>query len=125
MHKEIILIDPALNTAKELYEYLGENNLFGDNELNKSEFYISVPNTLNKNVLLDTLGNLTYEYKYGRTAGILQEYVKQVPFNKSNLHPDVIDMLKEKTPLIFKLITDFNRTNNKTEFIRNNNLVIL
>lgn len=125
MHKEITLIDPALNTAKELYEYLSENNLFGDNELNKSEFYISVPNTLNKNVSIDALGNFTYEYKYGRTAGIIQEYVKQVTFNKSNLHPEVINMLKEKTPLIYKLITDFNQINSKTEFIRNNNLVIL
>ena len=125
MHKEITLIDPALNTAKELYEYLSGNNLFGDNELNNSEFYISVPNVLNKNVKLDSLNNFTYEYKYGRNAGIIQEYVKQVPFNKTNLHPDVIDMLKEKTPLIFKLITDFNQTNSKTEFIRNNNLVIL
>ncbi|MBK7500679.1 MAG: aspartate/glutamate racemase family protein [Ignavibacteriales bacterium] len=125
MHREITLIDPALNTAKELYEYLGENNLFGDNELNKSEFYISVPNVQNKNIKLDSLGNFSYEYKYGRTAGIIQEYVKQVPFNKSNLHPDVIDMLREKTPLIFKLITDFNQTNSKTEFIRSNNLVIL
>ncbi len=125
MDKEITLIDPALNTAKELYEYLSVNNLFGDNELNNSEFYISVPNVLNKNVKLDRLGNFTYEYKYERTAGIIQEYVKQVPFNKTNLHPDVIDMLKEKTPLIFKLITDFNQTNSKTEFIRSNNLVIL
>ncbi|MBK7631985.1 MAG: aspartate/glutamate racemase family protein [Ignavibacteriales bacterium] len=125
MHKEIKLIDPALNTAKELYEYLRENNLFGDNELNNSEFYISVPNVQNKNIKLDSLGNFTYEYKYGRTAGIIHEYVKQVPFNKSNLHPDVIDMLKEKTPLIFKLITDFNQTNSKAEFIRSNNLVIL
>ena len=125
MHKEITLIDPALNTAKELYEYLSKNNLFGDETLDKSEFYISVPNVLNKKVKLDSLGNFTYEYKYGRTAGILQEYVKQVPFNKSNLHPDVIEMLKEKTPLIFKLITDFDQTNSKTEFIRSNNLVIL
>ena len=125
MHREITLIDPALNTAKELYEYLGENNLFGNNELNKSEFYISVPNVQDKNIKLDSLGNFTYEYKYGRTAGIIQEYVKQVPFNKSNLHPDVIDMLREKTPLIFKLITNFNQTNSKTEFIRSNNLVIL
>jgi glutamate racemase len=125
VHREITLIDPALNTAKELYEYLSANNLFCDNELNNSEFYISVPNVLNKNVKLDSLDNFTYEYKYGRTAGIIQEYVKQVPFNKSNLHPDVIDMLKEKTPLIFKLITDFNQTNSKTEFIRSNNLVIL
>jgi len=125
MYKEITLIDPALNTAKELYEYLGENNLFGDNELNKSEFYISVPNTLNKNVLLDSLGNFTYEYKYGRNAGLIQEYVKQVPFNQTNLHHDVIMMLKEKTPLVYKLITDFNQTNNKTEFLRIKNLVIL
>jgi len=125
MHREITLIDPALNTAKELYEYLSKNNLFGDNELNNSEFYISVPNVQDKNIKLDSLGNFSYEYKYGRTAGIIQEYVKQVPFNKSNLHPDVIDMLREKTPLIFKLITDFNQTNSKTEFIRSNNLVIL
>lgn len=125
MHKEITLIDPALNTAKELYEYLGQNNLLGDNDLNESEFYISVPNVQNKNVKIDSLGNFTYEYKYGRTTGIIQEYVKQVPFNNSNLHPDVINMLKEKTPLVFKLITDFNQTNSKTEFLRNNNLVIL
>ena len=125
MHREITLIDPAINTAKELYDYLNSNNLFGDNELNKSEFYISVPNVQNKNIKIDSLGNFTYEYKYGRTAGIIQEYVKQVPFNRTNLHPDVIKMLKEKTPLIFKLITDFNQTNSKTEFIRNNNLVIL
>ena len=125
MHKEITLIDPALNTAKELYEYLSKNNLFGDNELNNSEFYISVPNIQNKNIKLDSLGNFTYKYKYGRTAGIFQEYVKQVPFNNLNLHSDVIDMLKEKTPLIFKLITDFNQSNSKTEFIRSKNLVIL
>ncbi len=125
MHKKIALIDPAINTAKELYDYLNTNDMFGSEDLNKSEFYISVPNALNKNVLLDTLGNFTYEYKYGRNAGSIQEYVKQVPFNKTNLHPDVIKMLKEKTPLIYKLITDFNQTNSKTEFIRINNLVIL
>lgn len=125
MNEEIILIDPAINTAKELYDYLNSNNLFGENNLTSSEFYISVPNTSNKNVLLDSLGNFTYEYKYGRTAGILQEYVKQVPFNKTNLHPDVIKMLKEKTPLVYKLISDFNQTNTKTEFLRIKNLVIL
>lgn len=125
MNKEIVLIDPALNTAKELYEYLSKNDLFGDNELSKSEFYISVPNVQNKNIKLDSLGNFTFEYKYGRNAGSIQEYVKQVPFNKTNLHPDVIKMLKEKTPLVYKLITDFNQTNNKTEFLRIKNLVIL
>lgn len=125
MKEEIFLIDPAINTAKELYDYLNSNNLFGENNLTSSEFYISVPNTINKNVLLDSLGNFTYEYKYGRNAGSIQEYVKQVPFNKTNLHPDVIKMLKEKTPLVYKLISDFNQTNSKTEFLRIKNLVIL
>jgi glutamate racemase len=125
MHKKITLIDPAINTAKEVYSYLKENQMFNNSSLDKSEFYISVPNTLNKNVLLDSLGNFTYEYKYGRVAGSIQEYVKQVPFSKINLHPDVIKMLKEKTPLIFKLITGFNQMNSKTEYLRNNNIVIL
>jgi glutamate racemase len=124
MHKEITLIDPALNTAKELYKYLNENNLFANETLNKSEFYISVPNVRNKNIELDSLGNFTYEYKYGREAGIIQEYVKQVPFSKSNLHPDVVTMLKEKTPHLYKLITDFNQRNSKTEFLRTSGLVL-
>lgn len=125
MHQQIELIDPAVNTAKELYDYLNSENLFGENDLSDSEFYISVPNVLNNNVKLDSLGNFTYEYKYGRNAGEIQEYVKQVPFNKSNLHPDVIKMLMEKTPLIFKLIKNFNHSNSKTEFIRINNLIII
>lgn len=125
MHQRIELIDPAINTAKELYDYLNNENLFGENNLTDSEFYISVPNVLNNNVNLDSLGNFSYEYKYGRNAGEIQEYVKQVPFNKSNLHPDVIKMLKEKTPLIFNLITGFNQINSKTDFIRINNLIIL
>lgn len=125
MNENIILIDPAINTAKELYLHLKQNDLFGNNDLKKSEFYISVPNVQNKNIKLDSLGNFSYEYKYGRTAGDIQEYVKQVPFNKTNLHPDVIIMLKEKTPLIFNLIKDFNQQNEKTNLIRSNNLIIL
>ena len=109
MNPEIVLIDPAVNTAKELYEYLNANNLWGNSNLSQSEFYISVPNTLNKNVKLDSLKNFTYDYKYSRNANEIQEYVKQVPFSKSNLHPDVIKMLKDKTPLVYKLIQEFDQ----------------
>lgn len=91
----------------------------------KSEFYISVPNVLNENVKTESAGNFTYEYKYGRDAGNIQQYVKRVPFNKSNLHPDVIEMLREKTPLIYKMITDFNQKNEKTKYLRENNLGLL
>ncbi len=125
MNKEITLIDPAINTAKELFEYLKENELFNSSSLEESEFYISVPNVLNETVQLDDAGNFTYNYKYGRNAGEIQEYVKRVPFNKSNLNPDVLEMLKEKTPLIYKLISVFNNKNKKTEFLRINNLGLL
>ncbi|MEO8232310.1 MAG: hypothetical protein ABI638_08500 [Ignavibacteriota bacterium] len=122
MFKEIMLIDPAINTAKELYNYLNKSNLFGENNINNSEFYISVPNTLSKDVKLDSLNNFTYEYKYGRTAGVIREYVKQVPFNKSNLHPEGVKMLKDKTPFIYKMIIDFDQKNEKTKFLRTNAL---
>lgn len=125
MNEDIILIDPAENTAKELYEFLKENDLFNNSSMDKSEFYISVPNILNENVKTESAGNFTYEYKYGRDAGNIQQYVKRVPFNKSNLHPDVIEMLKEKTPLIYQLIIDFNQKNEKTIYLRENNLGLL
>ena len=125
MNEDITLIDPAENTAKELYEFLKENDLFNNSSIDKSEFYISVPNILNENVKTESAGNFTYEYKYGRDAGNIQQYVKRVPFNKSNLHPDVIEMLKEKTPLIYQLIIEFNQKNEKTKYLRENNLGLL
>ena len=122
MREKITLVDPAENTAKELYDFLKENDLFNNDSINKSEFYISIPNTLNENVKLDSLKNFTYEYKYGRNAGYIQEYVKRVPFNKTNLRPEVIDMLKEKTPLVYQLIVNFNHNSDKTKFLRINGL---
>ncbi|HZW38081.1 MAG TPA: hypothetical protein VFF33_02155 [Ignavibacteriaceae bacterium] len=124
MHKDIILIDPAINTAKELYEHLNKSNLFADESLDKSEFYISVPNVNNKNVKIDPNKNFTYDYKYDREAGFIQEYVKDVPFSKSNIHPEVVKMLKEKTPNIYNLIKTFNLKSNKTEFLRTQNLIL-
>lgn len=124
MKEEISLINPAVNTAKELYEYLNENDLLNNSSIDKSEFYISVPNVLNESVQLDSAGNFSYNYKYGRGAGVIQQYVKKVPFSKSNLHPDAIEILRDKTPLIFKMITDFNKKNEKTFFLKVNDLVL-
>lgn len=125
MYENIVLIDPAENTAKELYEYLAENDLFNNSSMDNSEFYISVPNVLNENTVTDSSGNFTYSFKYGRDAGNIQQYVKRVPFSKNNLHPQMIEMLKENTPLIYKLIIDFNQKNDKTYYLRNNNIGLL
>ena len=76
MVQDIELIDPADNTAKELYEYLNLHSFFNpDGNLMASEFYISVPNQDNPDVMLDEAGRFPYAYKYGRTAGEIQEAV--------------------------------------------------
>ena len=50
MEKDIQLVDPAVKTAKELYDYLKEETLFNNQgNIKESEFYISVPNKANRN----------------------------------------------------------------------------
>ncbi len=117
MNEKIKLIDPAINTAKELYTHLDKTHLFNNDDIMNSEFYISVPNVLNKNNIIDENGNFTYKYKYGRDAGYIQEYVKRVPFSRRTLSKDLINRLSEQIPFTFKLLESFNRNNRKTEFL--------
>ncbi|NOY58674.1 MAG: Asp/Glu/hydantoin racemase, partial [Calditrichaeota bacterium] len=119
MAKHIELVDPAENTAKELYEYLGKSDLFNNNNLSRSEFYISVPNKFNNGIQLDSAGTFTYEYKYGRKAGRIQQYVKRVPFSKKTISPAIIYRLSKKVPVTFSLIRNFDRVNPKNQFNEN------
>ncbi|MCK5269872.1 MAG: aspartate/glutamate racemase family protein [Sedimentisphaerales bacterium] len=118
MARNIVLIDPALNTAKELYRCLASSDLFNDESLNRSEFYVSVPNQSNHRIQVNSSGGFTYNYKYGRDEGFIQEYVKRVPFSKNTIAPEVLRRLSQKVPLVFNLIANFNRNNSKTAFLR-------
>jgi len=120
MARDIVLIDPALNTAKELYRCLASSDLFSNESPNKSEFYVSVPNQSNPRIQVNSSGSFTYNYKYGRDAGFIQEYVKRVPFSKKTIPPEVLHRLSQKVPLVFNLIANFNRNNSKTAFLRKN-----
>ncbi|UBM62931.1 Asp/Glu/hydantoin racemase [Candidatus Sulfidibacterium hydrothermale] len=104
MKKKVALIDPAVNTAKELYVYLNKQHLFNNGKLSDSRFFISVPNLDNPNIKLADSLNFTYAYKYGRKAGQIQQYVKRVPFSKRNLSPALLTRLKVKIPLTYSLI---------------------
>jgi glutamate racemase len=117
MSEHIVLIDPAQNTAKELYDYLKACHLLNDDRQGTSEFYISVPNVLNEHIQLDSLGHFTYAYKYGRKTGDIQEYVKRVPFSKSTISIEVTQRLDDKVPLVFDEIVRFNQSNPKTVYI--------
>ncbi len=117
MAEEIALVDPAVNTAKELFEHLDQEALLNQSDLKLSEFYISVPNESNPDIQLEAPGAFTYDYKYSRNAGEIQEYVKRVPFSRQTIPADVLDRLREKLPNVFELMVRFNQDNPKADFL--------
>lgn len=119
MAQEVKIIDPAVYVAKELYDVLKERNLLNDKAdmFKQSEFYISVPNPDNEGTTLDGVGKLAYDYKYGREAGNIQEYVKRVPFSRQNIPEDILERLQTSIPTTFSMITGFSENNQKLEGI--------
>jgi hypothetical protein len=118
MVKNIQLIDPAINTAQELYEHLATSELFNlDGNMKDSEFYISVANRENPHNILDEKGRFTYAYKYGRRAGVLQEYVKVVPFSRKYISNDILNRFQKQLPLVYELMQAFSVNNKKSEHI--------
>lgn len=116
MNENIELIDPAVNTAKELFEYLQKEELFVDEgDIQKSEFFISVPNKDNPNIQVDKKGGFTYSYKYGRNEGEIQEYIKVVPFSRKTISKDILERLKNQLPFSYEIIEGFNRENPKVK----------
>lgn len=115
MLEEVKLIDPAEYVAKELYDALKEKKQFNQkgDYLKNSEFYISVPNTSNPNAQVDEQGRFTYDYKYGRNAGEIQEYVKVVPFSRNNISEETISRFRTAIPTTFDMIKNFNESNAK------------
>ena len=119
MVENILLIDPAVNTAKELYEHLNEKTLFNPNgDIKDSEFYISVANKDNENNLIDDKGSFPYDYKYGRDAGEIQEYVKMVPFSRNNISDDILLRFQTQIPYVYQLMQNFNMKNEKTKELK-------
>ncbi|WP_143960974.1 glutamate racemase [Litoribacter populi] len=115
MAENIAIVDPAINVAEELYAFLDEQDLFNlDGNMEESEFYISVPNIDNPNVKVDEKGRFPYDFKYGRNAGEVQQYVKRVPFNNSNIPDETLERLKKSVPTTYQIISEFNSSSEKT-----------
>jgi glutamate racemase len=115
--EDFIIINPAEILAHQLYEFLNGNDMLSKPGEEKSEFYISVPNVSNRNAEIREDGSFTYEYKYGRTAGRMQEYVKCVPFSNSVIQRDIVVRLSTQVPYVFDRIVRFNHNNPKTDFL--------
>lgn len=114
MVENIELVDPAINVAEELYSFLRENNLLNKQKTTgNSEFYITVPNRDNPNVITDKLGNFPYDYKYGREANEIQEYVKVVLYSKENISDETIVRFRKSIPASFTQLVKFGQSNPK------------
>ena len=108
--ENISLIDPAQNTAAELYQYLADNDLLNmpDMErIDKSLFFISVPNTFNTAVELREEGGFTYQYQYlGRNINELQDYTLIVPFSNEVFSISQLQQIESKFPSSFNLLSE-------------------
>ena len=104
MAENIVLIDPAPSLADELYTHLLATERFGQSDLSQSRFFLSVPNLANPDIRTESPLEFTYEYKYGRSAGSDEEYVRRVPFGPSCLSQDTLDLLAETMPLLNQII---------------------
>ena len=111
--EEVKLIDPAVITATQLYEFLAQNRLLASGPRAASEFYISVPNRANPAVQTDAQGYFTYRYKYDRSAGSGEETVRAVPFSARTIPADTLGRLRTMVPSVFELIVRFDTTSPK------------
>jgi glutamate racemase len=106
--RQIEIIDPAQNTARELYEYLYQQKMFnakGD-MANNTQFFISVPNpqVTPPEGLEDNGTRFTYNYKYGRSAGENKQHVWVTPFSSANISSGVAERLKQQIPVVYRMI---------------------
>ncbi len=118
MAENILIINPGDKIAIQLYQFLTERDLQSKTKVDKSEFFITVPNVLNNKVKLRGDGSFTYEYKYGRKIGDIQEYVKCIPISRSSVQKDILTRLSSQVPKVFELLVIFNHENPKTGFLR-------
>ncbi len=123
--EDMIIVNPASVVADQLCSHLSEKGLLNSSPDRVSEFYISVPNAPNKNVELRDDGTFTYEYKYGRSAGEIQEYVRVVPFSRSTIPGDILTRLSHQVPAIYDMMVSFNRDNPKTEYLTSEKRIVM
>jgi glutamate racemase len=118
--ESVIFIDPARDTAVELYEELHGKGLLlkgaEDCVIRTDEFYISVTSPVLEGAELDGTGAFSYEYKYGRDPGWLAgEYVRRVPMTRASMLPDAAAMVQQKLPSIWDRLLEFNARSPRLE----------
>ena len=102
--ENIQFVDPSESLASELYLYLTENDLWGTDKNENSQFFISVPNLLLDENVIDEKGEFLYKYKYGRNINSSLQYVKLVPFSDEWINESIRNRMKLNIPYTYKII---------------------
>lgn len=102
--ENIQFIDPSESLASELYRYLKDNDLWGSDKNENSRFFISVPNVLLDENVIDEKGEFPYNYKYGRNKNSSLQYVKLVPFSDQWITESIRNRMKIDIPYTYKMI---------------------
>lgn len=109
--KNVTLVDPAVETAKEAYLALRQllkiqaKTKPNADKSAKDAFFIAVPNVELDGVQLQSDGWFTYDYKYGRTEGSNKSFVQFVPFNTQNVAPATYERFKRALPFSYERIS--------------------
>ncbi len=122
--EDFIIVNPSSVVAEQLYAHLSKKGLLSTTTASASEFYVSVPNLLNRKVSLRDDGSFTYEYKYGRKAGEIQEYIKVVPFSRSTIPDDILSRLSHHIPEVYDMMIGFNFGHRKTQYLDKDERII-
>lgn len=99
------LIDPAIETAKEAYiamrsQQLQNKQISSANAL--SQFYITIPNKFEPEILLQDDGWFTYSYKYGRKAGHNKKDIVYVSFDTENVSNSTYERFRRVLPNVYR-----------------------
>jgi len=107
--EKIQIVNPAQLTAKDLFRQLFLLRLMSKADPNsgspKHQIYLSVPNPAQVEASAIEQGWLTFDFKYGRSAGEYStEHTKVVPLEPSLLPASSVSLLKSYAPNVCKLI---------------------
>lgn len=98
-------IDPAVFTALECYNALrNDKNLALNTTEGKLDAYISVPAYGLPAECVDADGNLTYDFKYGRSHGTEDVTTVFVPFSKRYLDEQTLSRIENMLPASYEKI---------------------
>jgi glutamate racemase len=105
-------IDPAEITARQLYERLAQQQQLrtgADSTAGgRGEFFVTVPNRLHGGVQLDASGGFTYEYKYGRNAGVNFQDVRVIPLTQQYFDSHTAQRLQQHLPCVWRMLHEFS-----------------